>query len=107
MRLFPARIPCRKTEKGQTGGHMKRVHLIVVWGLAVFALIPVRAFGGPQPVAPVLNPCTPRFAAGSVVHNPPALYSSHGVLSVRFSYQQTTDAAGRLLHCFMTDTGIQ
>ncbi|HEV3201626.1 MAG TPA: multicopper oxidase domain-containing protein [Bryobacteraceae bacterium] len=86
---------------------MKRAHLNVVWGLAVFASIPVWAFAGPKPVAPVPNPCTPRFAAGSVVHNPPALYSSDGVLSVRFSYQQTTDRAGRLLHCFMTDTGIQ
>jgi FtsP/CotA-like multicopper oxidase with cupredoxin domain len=65
------------------------------------------ASGGPTPVMPVSNPCTPRFAAGSVVHNPPALYSSNGVLNVRFSYQQTTDSVGRLLHCFMTDTGIQ
>ena len=86
---------------------MKRVHFIVMCGLAVSALISAPAFGGPKPVAPVPSPCTPRFAAGSVIHNPPALYSSGGVLNVRFSYQQTTDAAGRLLHCFMTDTGIQ
>jgi FtsP/CotA-like multicopper oxidase with cupredoxin domain len=45
--------------------------------------------------------------AGGAIHNPPALYSSNGVLNVRFSYQQTTDSVGRLLHCFMTDTGIQ
>ena len=79
----------------------------ILSGLAVFAFLPVCAFGGPTPVAPVPNPCTPRFAAGSVIRNPPALYSSNRVLNVRFSYQQTTDSVGRLLHCFMTETGIQ
>jgi FtsP/CotA-like multicopper oxidase with cupredoxin domain len=58
------------------------------------------------PVAPVANPCQ-RPRAGSVVQNPPALFSSNGVLSVRFSYQQTTDSVGRLLHCFMTPNGLQ
>src|SRR5215472_17993802 len=65
------------------------------------------AWAGPNPVPPVPNPCAPRFAAGSVIQNPPALYSSNGVLNVRLSYQQTTDSVGRLLHCLMTDTGIQ
>ncbi len=60
----------------------------------------------PTPVAPVANPC-PRLTAGTAVHQPPALFSSNGVLNVRFSYQQTTDSVGRLLHCFMTDTGIE
>jgi FtsP/CotA-like multicopper oxidase with cupredoxin domain len=58
------------------------------------------------PVAPVPNPCQ-RFKAGSVVANPPALFSSNGSLNVRFSYQQTTDSVGRLLHCFMTPNGLQ
>jgi FtsP/CotA-like multicopper oxidase with cupredoxin domain len=57
-------------------------------------------------VAPVANPCQ-RFKAGGVVQNPPALFSSNGVLSVRFSYQQTTDSVGRLLHCFMTPNGLE
>jgi FtsP/CotA-like multicopper oxidase with cupredoxin domain len=35
------------------------------------------------------------------------LFSENGVLNVRFSYQQTTDSVGRLLHCFMTPDGIQ
>lgn len=61
----------------------------------------------PTPVAPVSNPCAPRFAAGSVVSNPPAVFSSNGVLNVNFSYQETTDSVGRLLHCLMTDTGLQ
>src|SRR6267143_3616448 len=60
----------------------------------------------PTPVAPVPNPCS-RFSAGNMIHQPPALFSSNGVLNVRFSYQQTTDSVGRLLHCFMTDTGIE
>ncbi len=90
----------------------------ILCSLAILALLPVCAFGettarpststsGPRPVAPVANPCTPRFAAGSTIHNPLALYSSQGVLNVRFSYQQTTDSVGRLLHCFMTENGIQ
>jgi len=84
---------------------------IVKWtifaGLLVVILAPVSAFATtPTPVAPVDNPC-PRLSAGDVIHNPPALYSSNGVLNVRFSYQQTTDSAGRLLHCFMTDTGLE
>lgn len=61
----------------------------------------------PTPVAPVSNPCAPRFAAGSVVSNPPAVFSSNGVLNVNFSYQETTDSVGRLLHCLMTDSGLQ
>jgi len=60
----------------------------------------------PRPVAPVPNPCV-RSRAGSVVEQPPALSSSNGVLNVRFSYQQTTDSVGRLLHCFMTEEGLE
>jgi FtsP/CotA-like multicopper oxidase with cupredoxin domain len=71
----------------------------------LFILTQTYAFAQ-TPVAPVANPC-PRLAAGSVVHQPPALFSQNGVLNVRFSYQQTTDSVGRLLHCFMTDTGIE
>jgi FtsP/CotA-like multicopper oxidase with cupredoxin domain len=89
-----------------------RANWTILCGLATLALLPVCAFGqtttgGPRPVALVANPCTPRFAAGSTIRNPPALYSYQGVLNVRFSYQQTTDSVGRLLHCFMTETGIQ
>jgi hypothetical protein len=38
----------------------------------------------PTPVSPVANACS-RFTAGSVIQNPPALYSEDGVLNVRFS----------------------
>ncbi len=59
-----------------------------------------------SPVAPVSNPCS-RFAAGSIVHQPPALFSSNGVLNVRFSYQTTTDSVGRQLFCYMTSNGLE
>jgi FtsP/CotA-like multicopper oxidase with cupredoxin domain len=72
---------------------------------AIFAIAWMSAFAV-QPVQPVANPCQ-RFAAGSVVHQPPAVFSQNGVLNVEFSYQQTTDAQGRLLHCLMTDTGLE
>src|SRR6201984_505617 len=79
----------------------------ILFVVIILSFIPPSAFAqSATPVAPVPNPC-PRLAAGGVIHNPPALYSSNGVLSVRFSYQQTTDSVGRLLHCFMTDTGIE
>ncbi len=60
----------------------------------------------PTPVAPVSNPCT-RFIAGSVIHQPPALFSQNGVLNVQFSYQTTTDSVGRQLYCFMTPGGLE
>ncbi|HEX4650904.1 MAG TPA: multicopper oxidase domain-containing protein [Granulicella sp.] len=64
------------------------------------------ATNSPSPVLPVENPC-PRYSAGSVVHNPPALFSSNGVLEVRFSYQQRVDSDGRQLFCFMTPDGLE
>jgi FtsP/CotA-like multicopper oxidase with cupredoxin domain len=57
-------------------------------------------------VKPVANACQ-RFAAGSVVQQPPALFSSKGVLNVEFSYQTTTDSFGRQLFCFMTPAGLE
>jgi len=64
------------------------------------------ASSAPAPVPPVANPCA-RFTAGSVIHNPPALYSQNGVLNVQFSYQTTTDPVGRQLYCFMTPSGLE
>ena len=84
----------------------------ILIGVSILVVAPLCAFpqaatdSTPKPVAPVPNPC-PRFRAGSVVQQPPALSSSHGVLNVRFSYQQTTDSVGRLLHCFMTEDGLE
>ncbi len=57
-------------------------------------------------VAPVPNACL-RPPAGSVVHNPPALFSSNGVLRVSFSYQHRIDSDNRELFCFMTPDGLE
>jgi FtsP/CotA-like multicopper oxidase with cupredoxin domain len=57
-------------------------------------------------VAPVKNPC-PRYQAGTVIQQPPSLFSFRGVLNVRFSYQTTTDKYGRTLYCLMTPDGLQ
>ncbi len=88
--------------------------LTIVAAMVVMALVSPTAFAqtatsttsGPTPVAPVKNPCQ-RFAAGSVVHQPPALFSQDGVLNVQFSYQTTTDSAGRQLFCYMTPSGLE
>src|SRR5882757_4266092 len=82
------------------------VSMVVVAPLCTVTQIATATDSDPTPVAPVRNPC-PRFKAGSVVQQPPALSSSDGVLNVRFSYQQTTDSVGRLLHCFMTEDGLE
>jgi FtsP/CotA-like multicopper oxidase with cupredoxin domain len=86
---------------------MYRKSLLVV---ALLASIPACARAQttftPPPVEPVSNPC-PRPAAGSAVLNPPALFSSNGILSVDFSYQTTVDSAGRTLYCFMTPNGLE
>lgn len=60
----------------------------------------------PAVVAPARAPCL-RFPAGSVVHNPPALFSRNGSLAVNFSYQTRTDSDGRVLFGFMTPEGLQ
>jgi FtsP/CotA-like multicopper oxidase with cupredoxin domain len=52
------------------------------------------------------NSC-PRFPAGSVVHNPPALFSHRGILEVNLSYQTRTDSDGRTLFSFMTPEGLE
>jgi FtsP/CotA-like multicopper oxidase with cupredoxin domain len=58
------------------------------------------------PVLPVANPC-PRFSAGHLTHNPPALFSSNGFLRVRFSYQHRINHDGMELLCFMTPDGLE
>ena len=85
---------------------MQRVSLFALTTtLSLLALAP-RPSSAQTPVSPVSNPC-PRPAAGTVVGNPPSLFSSNGVLAVRFSYQHTVDFAGRDLFCFMTPDNLQ
>ena len=81
--------------------------LWAVGGVAAIAQTPATSSAtNPTPVAPVANPCQ-RFAAGSIVQQPPALFSKNGVLNVSFSYQTTTDPVGRQLYCFMTPSGLE
>jgi len=84
-------------------------------GVLILALLQVCAVAraaetgssAPVPVPPVADPCPRSFAAGDVVQNPAALFSSNGVLSVSFSYQHRMDASNRELLCFMTPEGLQ
>ena len=73
--------------------------LLLIATMLVFASL--SAFAGGSGSS---NPC-PRPAAGSVVQNPPDLFSSRGVLNVTFNYFTTTDADGRTLFCFVTPNG--
>ena len=88
--------------------------LKILFGIAMFSIVASYALirdtagggGALTPVSAVANPC-PRPAAGSAVHNPPALFSSDGVLNVRFSYEHSFDTDGTDLFCFMTPDGLQ
>jgi FtsP/CotA-like multicopper oxidase with cupredoxin domain len=62
------------------------------------------SWAGPVPIS--ADSC-PRFAPGSEVHNPPALFSQNGSLVVDLSYQTMTDSVGRTLFCFVTPDGMQ
>jgi FtsP/CotA-like multicopper oxidase with cupredoxin domain len=83
----------------------RRIASLFFAGMFIFAIAQMNA-SAQTAVAPVANPC-PRLAPGSVIHNPPSLFSQKGVLVVNFSYQTTTDADGRTLFCFMTPDGKQ
>jgi FtsP/CotA-like multicopper oxidase with cupredoxin domain len=48
-----------------------------------------------------------RPAAGTVITEPPALYSRHGVLSVSLNYVTSIDPQGRTLYCFITPDGLE
>jgi len=106
------KIPERKQEGSHVEGKKSlcgRVFFVACWvasfHLAAVAQVTVTTSPAPR-VAPVANPC-PRFAAGGVVQQPPALFSNSGVLSVHFSYQTTKDSVGRILFCFMTPSGAE
>jgi FtsP/CotA-like multicopper oxidase with cupredoxin domain len=77
---------------------------ILLFQIAVFiTTMLTTAFGGIS--APVENnPCA-RPLPGSVVSNPPDLFSHNGILRVDFSYNTTTDVYGRTLCCFTTPDG--
>ena len=79
--------------------------LSILAGALLVALMPSYA-PAQSPVKLVNSPCT-EFNPGSAIHNPPALFSSNGVLNVEFSYQTSTDSFGRQLFCFMTPQGVE
>jgi FtsP/CotA-like multicopper oxidase with cupredoxin domain len=77
--------------------------------VSAFLFAPVYAFAqvpNQVSIAPVNDPC-PRFAEGSTVSNPHALFSRNRILKVDFSYQSRTDSDGRTLFCFMTPEGYE
>src|SRR5579864_4237901 len=85
--------------------NFQRSLLCTLIGAAILVMSPLCAFGQTA-VARVNTTCT-RFSPGSTIHQPPALFSSNGVLNVQFSYQASTDSIGRQTFCFVTPSGIQ
>jgi FtsP/CotA-like multicopper oxidase with cupredoxin domain len=97
------------------GSKMMHLNFMILLAGVIFAITSLCPFAQatpssprptPAPVAPLTNPC-PRSSPGSVIQQPPALFSQNGVLSVQFSYQTTTDFANRTLYCFMTPGGLE
>ena len=76
---------------------MKHLRINFLLTLAIL-LTPIAAFAQ--------SPC-PRFAAGSTVKNPPALFSQHGTLMVDLAFKTATDAQGRTLYCFTAPDGSE
>jgi FtsP/CotA-like multicopper oxidase with cupredoxin domain len=85
-------------------------------GISLLALVVIVVLAAPMPGAadpsnPIAHadltgPCT-RFAAGSVVSNPPDLFSKKGVLTVNLAYNSEVDADGRTLYCFTMPDGTE
>ncbi len=83
----------------------RRTLLNIFACVMVLALAQTCAFA--QTAVAKVNTTCQRFNPGSVIHQPPALFSSNGVLNVQFSYQTSTDSAGRQTFCFITPSGLQ
>jgi len=75
--------------------------IALIFAFALSVSIPKTHAQAQHPAAP---PC-PRFEAGSIVQNPPSLYSQNGVLTVDLAYRSRTDADGRTLYCYTTLDG--
>jgi FtsP/CotA-like multicopper oxidase with cupredoxin domain len=71
---------------------------------STIVLAGIVVFGAVQLPALAQGPC-PRFSAGSMVHDPPSLFSRDGVLSVDLAYRSAVDSDGRTLYCFTTPDG--
>ncbi|MGH6888940.1 MAG: multicopper oxidase family protein [Rhizomicrobium sp.] len=70
-----------------------------ILGLLAFVLAPGCALAA-QTVCP-------RPAQGSVIANPPDIYSKNGVLKVTLDYYTTVDRWGRTLFCYNTPSGVE
>jgi len=70
-------------------------------------LAAITALAAPISVAAQIGGPCPRFAAGSTVTNPPALFSKDGALVVDLFYNTAQDADGRTLYCFTTPAGTE
>jgi FtsP/CotA-like multicopper oxidase with cupredoxin domain len=68
--------------------------------LLLFVLLPGAALAGSN------DPC-PRPAEGSVIAQPPDLYSDKGVLNVTLNYYTALDKLGRTLFCYTTPDGLE
>jgi len=66
--------------------------LLIVWPCCALASPP--------------DPC-PRPAQGSVIAQPPDLYSQNGVLNVSLNYYTLVDQWGRTLFCYATPAGLE
>jgi FtsP/CotA-like multicopper oxidase with cupredoxin domain len=75
---------------------MKKSTILAGIIMSVIAHLPV--------FAQASNPC-PRFIAGSMVADPPSLFSRDGVLNVNLAYRTGVDADGRTLYCLTTPDG--
>lgn len=74
--------------------------LMKFFGLAVLLLSVSQAWAQDGTICP-------RFAPGSVVLPPGAIYSSNGALTTQLNYNTTVDADGRTLFCFQTPSGVE
>jgi len=78
------------------------------WWSQTTALVFVLLLAAPTGAmaAPPDNPCA-RPPEGSVVAQPPDLYSRHGELNVAFRYYTGLDQWGRTLFCYVTADGLE
>ena len=74
-------------------------HLVINFFLTLALLL--------TPITVVAQSPCPRFAPGSTVTNPPALFSQDGTLTVNLAYNTAQDAQGRTLYCFTTPDGSE
>jgi len=80
---------------------MRELPKSICTGILGLLLVAIASSGALARVPTGNDPC-PRPAQGSVITNPPDIYSENGVLKVRFDYYTTVDQWGRTLFCYVT-----